>query len=252
MLLLKTRALTKKFGALFAVDDLNLTVEEGSIHSIIGPNGAGKTTLFNLLAGATKPTHGNIVFRERDITSLKVFERCAEGIGRSFQITSVFPGLSVRENIRLAAQSKNNRKFSLFRKTETLKDVEEKTDSVLDRFGLRDLQHKNAETIPYGSQRTLEVAIAIATKPILLLLDEPTSGMSPEDTLNMIALIKELSVDLTTVIIEHHMKVVMSISDTITVLHQGKIIAEGPPKYVQGHQEVMRAYLGEKGHGKPG
>ena len=250
MALLETNALTKAFGALIAVDNVNLTVEEGMIHSIIGPNGAGKTTFFNLLAGVITPTRGNIIFQGSDISSLKVHERCEEGIGRSFQITSIFAALNVRENIRLAAQSKRKEKFSIFRRATDFEDVEERTTAFVDQFGLSAFENQSAETIPYGTQRILEVAIAVATEPVLLLLDEPTSGMSPEDTVKMISLIRTLSGRYTTVLIEHNMNVVMSISDIISVLHQGKIIAEGSPEYVQGHEEVMRAYLGEKVYGK--
>jgi branched-chain amino acid transport system ATP-binding protein len=248
-MLLETKAVTKAFGALIAVYELDLAVEKGMVHSIIGPNGAGKTTLFNMLAGVYPPTSGRILFQGKDITSLKVFERSRAGIGRSYQITSIFPDLTVRENVRLAAQSRGKNNFSFFRKATDLKDVEEKTTAILDRFELTEFQDQSAATIPYGSQRSLEVAIAVATEPLLLLLDEPTSGMSPEDTHKMIGLIKRLPEDYTTVLIEHHMNVVMSISDKITVLHQGKIIAEGSAEFVQKDKDVMRAYLGERGYG---
>lgn len=245
MPLLETKAVTKRFGALTAVDNVDLTVDKGTIHSIIGPNGAGKTTLFNMLAGVYPPTSGTVTFQERDITSLKVYERSHVGIGRSYQVTSIFPELTVRENVRLAVQSRGKNNFSMLQKASKLKEVEEKTTAILDEMGLREFEDQKAETIPHGSQRSLEVAIAHATEPILLLLDEPTSGMTPEDTHKMIDLIKKISKGYTTVLIEHHMTVVMSISDRITVLHQGRIIAEGPPESVQKNKEVMRAYLGE-------
>jgi len=246
MPLLETKALTKSFGALIAVNDINLIVEKGMIHSIIGPNGAGKTTLFNLLAGTYPPTTGTITFNGENITSLKVFERSRIGIGRSYQITTIFSELTVHENVRLAVQSRGKKNFSMLRKATDLKEVEEKTAGILDEIGLREFKDQKAGTIPYGSQRSLEVAIAFATDPILLLLDEPTSGMGVEDTHKMIDLIKKVSKGFSTVLIEHHMNVVMSISDNITVLHQGSIIAEGPPGSVQKNKEVMKAYLGEK------
>jgi len=245
MSLLETKGLTKTFGALIAVDNVDLTVEKGTIHSIIGPNGAGKTTLFNMLAGVYPPTSGTTIFQGRDITSLKVFERSRIGIGRSFQITSVFPELTVRENVRLAVQSRGKDSFNLLRKASDLKEVELKTTAILEEIGLRGFEGQRAGSIPYGSQRSLEVAIAVATEPILLLLDEPTSGMTPEDAQKMSDLIKKISKGYTTVLIEHHMKVVMSISDKVTVLHQGEIIAEDHPEAVQKNKEVKHAYLGE-------
>ena len=182
MSLLETKALTKTFGALIAVDNVDLTVEKGTIHSIIGPNGAGKTTLFNMLAGVYAPTSGTVTFQGKDIASLKVFKRSLVGISRSYQVTSIFSELTVRENVRLAVQSRGKNNFSMLRKASELKEVEEKTTTVLDEMGLREIEDQKAGTIPHGSQRSLEVAIALATEPILLLLDEPTSGMTPEDT----------------------------------------------------------------------
>jgi len=244
MTLLEAKGLTKTFGALTAVNNVDLTVEKGVIHSIIGPNGAGKTTLFNLLSGVYQPTSGTIKFQGRDITSSKLYERSRIGLGRSFQITSIFPELTVRENVRLSVQSRGKKNFSMLRKATEMKDVEEKTSVVLEEMELREFKDKRAGTIPYGSQRSVDMAIALATEPILLLLDEPTSGMTPEDTYKMIVLIKRISERYTIILIEHHMNVVMSISDEITVLHLGKIIAKGSPEFVKESEEVKRAYLG--------
>ncbi len=246
MPLLETKALRKSFGALLAVNDINLAIEKEMVHSIIGPNGAGKTTLFNLLAGAYAPTSGTITFNGKDITPLKTFQRSRIGIGRSYQITTLFSELTVHENVWLAVKSRSKNNFNMFRKASDLKEVEEKTTAILDEMGLRELKDQKAGTIPYGSQRSLEVAIAVATDPILLLLDEPTSGMSVDDTHKMIDLIKRISKGFSTVLIEHHMNVVMSISDKITVLHHGSIIAEGSPESIQKNKEVMEAYLGER------
>ena len=244
MVLLETRGLTKAFGALVAVNRVNLAVEEKITHSIIGPNGAGKTTLFNLLAGIYPPTSGSIKFQGADITPLEVFRRSHIGIGRSFQTTSIFPKLTVRENVRLAIQSRGKKNFRMLQKASDMKEVEDKTTAILEEVDLRGFEERTAGTIPYGTQRSLDMAIALATDPSLLLLDEPTSGMTPEDTLKVTTLIKRISERRTTVLIEHHMKVVMSISDKITVLHQGNIIAEGPPELIKGNEEVKRAYLG--------
>ena len=244
MALLETKGLTKSFGALNAVSDVDLTVEKGVIHSIIGPNGAGKTTLFNLLSGVYQPTSGNIKFQGRDITSSKLYERSRIGVGRSFQITSIFPELAVRENVRLSVQSRGKKNFSVLRKATEMKEVEDKTTVVLEKMELRKFEDQRAGTIPYGSQRSLDMAIALATEPILLLLDEPTSGMTPEDTHKMIKLIKKISRLYTIILIEHHMNVVMSISDEITVLHQGRILTQGHPDFVKENEEVKRAYLG--------
>lgn len=244
MQVLETKSLSKAFGALVAVEDVDLAVEEGVIHSVIGPNGAGKTTLFNLLSGVYHPTSGTIKFQGRDITSFKLHERSRIGVGRSFQITSIFPELTVRENVRLSVQSRGDKNFRMLRRATQLKDVEDKTTTFLDQMELRQFEDQKAGTIPYGSQRSLDVAIALATEPDLLLLDEPTSGMTPEDTQKMIALIKAISKNYTIVLIEHHMNVVMSISDKITVLHQGRIIAEGHPESIKENEEVRQAYLG--------
>ena len=244
MILLETINLNKQFGALQAVRDVNLRIEEKTIHSIIGPNGAGKTTLFNMVAGVYSPTAGTIIFQGKNITNLKVHERSRLGIGRSYQVTSIFPELTVKENIRLAVQSRGNRNFRIFQNADRLKDVESRTTSILDEVGLKDIALEKAGAVSYGYQRSLEVGIALATNPILLLLDEPTSGMPPDEARRMMNLIKKVSKGLTILLIEHHMAVVMSISDRITVLHQGTVIAEGRPEEIQQNEKVKRAYLG--------
>lgn len=244
MPLLQTDRLTKSFGALMAVCEVDLTVTAGTVHAIIGPNGAGKTTLFNLLAGVFPPSEGKLVFDGSDISRLKVHQRARIGIGRSYQVTSIFPELSVHENVRLAVQSRGRHNFSLFRRAIGLTEVAQQADAILSEMGLIDLRDQVASTIPYGSQRSLDVAIALATDPKLLLLDEPTSGMSPDDTLKMISLVERISKQYTIVLIEHHMNVVMSISDRITVLSQGRVIADGSPEEIQRNDEVKQAYLG--------
>jgi branched-chain amino acid transport system ATP-binding protein len=244
MILLETVNLSKQFGALQAVRDVNLRIEERAIHSVIGPNGAGKTTLFNAVAGVFLPTSGRILFQGNDITNSKIYERSHLGIGRSYQVTSIFPELTVKENIRLAVQSRGNRNFRIFQNANRLKDVESRTTSILDEVGLKDIAIEKAGAVSYGYQRSLEVGIALATNPILLLLDEPTSGMPPDEARRMMNLIKRISQGLTVLLIEHHMEVVMTISDRITVLQQGKVIAEGKPEEIQKNESVKRAYLG--------
>lgn len=247
MITLKTEKLTKKFGAMAAVSDVDLLVKEGEIHSIIGPNGAGKTTLFNMLAGTFPSTSGRIWFEDREITGKKPYEISQIGIARSYQVTNIFPVLSIKENVRLSAQSRTKHNFSFFRKAASLREVEEKTLAVLEQVGLSDIMHHKAAEVSYGVQRALEVAIALATSPRLLLLDEPTSGMPHEDSFKIMDLIKKISKGLTIILIEHRMHVVMSVSDVITVMAQGKVIAEGPPDEVRRNEEVIRAYLGSSG-----
>lgn len=247
MMTLKTEKLTKKFGAMAAVSDVDLLVKEGEIHSIIGPNGAGKTTLFNMLAGTFPSTSGRIWFEDREITDKKPYEISQIGIARSYQVTNIFPVLSIKENVRLSAQSRTKHNFSFFRKASSLREVEEKTLAVLEQVGLADIMHHKAAEVSYGVLRALEVAIALATSPRLLLLDEPTSGMPHEDSFKIMDLIKKISKGLTIILIEHRMHVVMAVSDVITVMAQGKIIAEGPPDEVRRNEEVIRAYLGSSG-----
>ena len=180
----------------------------------------------------------------KNISTMKAYKRARIGIGRSYQVTSIFPELTVRENVRVAVQATGNHNFSLLRPAESLSDCMDKTTAILEEMGLTSLADQIASTIPYGSQRSLDVAIALATEPKLLLLDEPTSGMSPEDTLKMIDLIERISERYTITLIEHHMSVVMSISDKITVLSQGMVIAEGAPDEIQQNEDVKNAYLG--------
>ncbi len=247
MEILRTERLTKAFGALTAVNQVDLLVREGEIHSIIGPNGAGKTTLFNMLAGQLSPTSGKIWLKDQEITGWRPFQISHAGIGRSYQVTNIFPVLSIKENVRLGVQSRTKSNFSLFRKASSLKEVEEKTLQVLEEVGLTGIMNKKASEVSYGDQRALEIAIALATSPRLLLLDEPTSGMPHEDSFRIMDLIKRISKGLTIVLIEHRMHVVMTISGVITVMAQGKVIAEGPPAEVKKNEEVIRAYLGSSG-----
>lgn len=246
--LLETEGLTRQFGSLIAVDDVDLSVEAGEFRSVIGPNGAGKTTLFNLISGALAPTEGRVVFDGEDVTELSPDQRTRQGMARSFQISTVFSGLSVRENVRLAAQAAFDEGFSARESFLTPKDefadVNERTEAVLERSELTERADELAKSLAYGDRRRLEIAIVLATDPDVILLDEPTAGMSAEETKATMDLIDEVLADRTLLLIEHDIDLVMRVSDRITVLHQGAILAEGTPEEVADDEDVHDAYLG--------
>lgn len=242
--ILETKELTKSFGSLVAVNEIFFTLYEGEIRAIIGPNGAGKTTFFSLLMGRLFPDKGKIFFKGEDITKLSVVERSHKGISTSFQITNIFPRRSTFENVRIAVQSRN--KFhNPFIPIERLDGVNRKTIEILKFMGLDQEEGALAFNLSHGDQRKLEVAIALATEPSLLLLDEPTAGMSLKETTATIELIRKIkeTKDLTIIIIEHDMKVIMEIADIISVFHYGKLIAEGSPDEIKRNEEVQEVYL---------
>ncbi len=246
--ILETDGLSKRFGAFTAVDDVDLTVRPGEFRSIIGPNGAGKTTLFNLLSGALPASRGTIRFDGAVITDLSPQERVRRGIGRSFQILNIFGELSVRENVRLAAQSAHREEYgvleSLFKPTDRYEVINERTDDVLETVDLASLAHEEANALDYGGKRRLEIGMVLATDPKIVLFDEPTAGMSIEETDRTIDLIEEVLADRTLLLIEHDIELVMELSDRITVLNQGQVIAEGRPSAIAEDQAVQDAYLG--------
>ena len=244
--ILEAHNLRKQFGALVAVDDVSLSVRRGSLHAIIGPNGAGKTTLFNLLSGTLKPTAGQVIFGGRDITRLPVYRTIHLGIGRSFQITNIFPSLSVFENIRLAAQALGNDNFKFWRSAAHFNLYEARTWEVIDLVGLRERAHTPARTLPHGDQRKLELGVILAPDPQVLMLDEPTAGMASEQVPELIALIQGIqrAGGKTIMLVEHNMNVVMNVSDTITVMHMGRVLAEGTPAAIAKNKDVQTAYLG--------
>lgn len=242
-IILETRGLEKDFGGIKAVSQVDFKLPKGVIRSIIGPNGAGKTTFFNLLAGRLKPTAGRIIYRGRDITTLPQHKVCRLGLTKSHQITSIFPKLSVFENVRLAAQMRVTR-FNFWGRYDRLPQANAKASEILDEIGLSDKKDVVATNLSYGDQRYLEIGITLATEPQILLLDEPTAGMTPAETQDTVKLVKKLSKNLTIVIVEHDMSVVMGISDSITVLHNGFILAEGSPEEIHNNQDVQRVYLG--------
>lgn len=244
--ILEARHLRKEFGGLVAVDDVSLAIQEFSLHSIIGPNGAGKTTLFNMISGVLRPTRGEVIFKGRNITHLPVHRIAHEGIGRSFQITNIFPTLSVMENIRLSAQAMGNDNLNLFKSVSDLKKYILKAEEVMDLVGLRGRESALALNLSHGEKRKLEIGIMLASDPALLLLDEPTAGMSSEQVpalLEIIMKIRSLGTK-TIVLVEHRMDMVMSISDRITVMHLGNVLAEGTPREISNTQSVQDAYLG--------
>jgi branched-chain amino acid transport system ATP-binding protein len=245
MPLVRTELLTKSFGALTAVNAVTLAVEEGSLHSVIGPNGAGKTTLFNLLTGQQAPTSGRIIFDGRDIAGTAPHRIAHLGIARSFQRTSIFPTLSIVDNVWLAAFARQESWRGLaWRRANAYPELTQRALGVLGEVGLAEKASLPAGLISHGEQRQLELAIALAAAPRLLLLDEPAAGLSPDETRKMVALVRKLKGRYTVLLIEHKIDVVMSMSDRISVMHFGSVIAEGSPEEIRRNADVRRAYLG--------
>jgi branched-chain amino acid transport system ATP-binding protein len=244
--ILETNRLRKEFGALVAVANVSVKVRPGTIHSIIGPNGAGKTTFFNLLSGNLEPTSGRVVFKGRDITRLPLHRTAHLGIGRSFQITNIFPNLTVLENIRLACQALGKGNFAMVSSPHRYSQYEERAWDVIRQVGLEQEALVPARTLPHGGQRKLELGIILAADPEVLLLDEPTAGMAAEQVPELIDLIQDVQEagNKTVMLVEHNMNVVMSISDRITVMHQGQVLAEGTPAEIAADEVVQSAYLG--------
>ena len=243
--ILETRALTKSFGALTAVNGVSLSIEAGSLHSVIGPNGAGKTTLFNLLTGSFAPTSGRIILDGKDITGTPASRIAHLGLARSFQRTNVFPAFSLFDNVWVASFATGSRGLDLpGASCSDYPEVAERARQALADVGLIDKAEQLAREISHGEQRQLELAIALAAAPRVLLLDEPAAGLSPEETRKMVALVRTLKGRYTIVLIEHKMDIIMSVSDRISVMHFGSLIAEGTPGEIQKNAEVRRAYLG--------
>ncbi len=245
MAILETKSLTKSFGALSAVNGVSLSIEAGSLHSIIGPNGAGKTTLFNLLTGTFAPTSGSILFAQKDITGTPAHRIAHLGLARSFQRTNLFPAFSLFDNVWVAAFATGRSwKGLLWKSSNRYPEAAERARQALADVGLSDKKEQLAREISHGEQRQLELAIALAAAPRVLLLDEPAAGLSPEETQKMVALVRRLKGRYTIVLIEHKMDIIMSVSDRISVMHFGSVIAEGAPAEIRRNPEVRRAYLG--------
>jgi branched-chain amino acid transport system ATP-binding protein len=246
-IILETHNLRKDFGGLVAVANVSIKVKAHSLHSIIGPNGAGKTTFFNLLSGNIVPTSGRVIFKGRDITDLPAHRTAHLGIGRSFQITNVFPNLTVLENVRLAAQALGGDNFKFWQHYRSFARYEDRARQIITQVGLADQTTLPARTLPHGGKRKLELGILLAADPELLLLDEPTAGMAREEIPLLVEVIEQIrrQGNKTIMLVEHKMDVVMNVSDWITVMHQGQILAEGTPAEIAANEVVQSAYLGE-------
>jgi branched-chain amino acid transport system ATP-binding protein len=242
--ILETRDLTREFKGFVAVSGVNLKVRRGHIHALIGPNGAGKTTCFNLLTQFLAPTRGQILYKGREITGSSPAAVARLGLVRSFQISAVFPHLTVIENVRIALQRKRGNSFDFWRAGSVLGELNGRARELLDAVGLSAFEDAIAVELPYGRKRALEIATTLALDPEMMLLDEPTAGMTHEDVERIAALIKRVAADRTVLMVEHNLSVVSNLSDYITVLSRGEIIAEGDYASVSNHAEVIKAYLG--------
>lgn len=242
--MLELRGLHKFLGEAKIINGVSLSVRRGECHAIIGPNGAGKTTLFHLISGNYAPDEGKIIFNGRNISGLPPHKINRMGLARSFQITNVFPGLSVLENVRAVILSKHRKRFNLFRNVERMPRINLESFEILKQLGLADKAEAFAGELSYGQQRALEIGLAIASNPQMILLDEPTAGMSMDETREAVELIERVTRGKTLVVIEHDMDVVFSLADNITVINYGEVLASGLPEEIRGHEDVRRAYLG--------
>ena len=242
--LLQTRSLTKEFRGFRAVSDVDLVVQTGTVHALVGPNGAGKTTLFNLLTGFLEPTSGTIEYDGQDITGKRPEDIAHLGIARSFQITSLFDALTLREHLELALASRTGLGMRFWQSVTRFGRFDDRATALLDQVGLADLSALPAGSLAYGQKRALELALALALDPKLLLLDEPTAGMGVEDVDRTIALVKQVAEGRTVVLVDHNMHVVGSLAHTVTVLQSGQVLAEGPYEQVRQDPRVVEAYLG--------
>jgi branched-chain amino acid transport system ATP-binding protein len=247
-LILETRGLTKEFRGFTAVRGVDLQVRRGTIHALIGPNGAGKTTVFNLLTKFLEPSAGQIYYNGREITTERPAVVARRGLVRSFQISAVFPHLTVRENVRIALQRPLGNSFHFWRSERVLGRLNQRAEELLDAVGLTGFAGNPAVALPYGRKRALEIATTLALEPEMLLLDEPMSGLGQEDIGRISALIREAARDRTVLMVEHNLSVVADLSQTITVLTRGRVLAEGDYQTVSSNPEVVEAYMGT-GHG---
>jgi branched-chain amino acid transport system ATP-binding protein len=240
--ILRTEHLTMRFGGLTAVNNVSLTIPRGEVRAIIGPNGAGKSTFFNCVTGVLRPTSGHIFLNGEDVAGLPPHRISHKGIARSYQITNILPGATVLENARIAAQSRHH-SWSLLRHHQSYRDLLDRALAALSSVGLREKEAELAANLSHGEQRNLEIAIALATEPELLCLDEPTAGMSVSETHATAELVRRIATNLTILIVEHDMEVVMGLADRVTVFHYGEVLAEGTPAEIQANARVQEVYL---------
>jgi branched-chain amino acid transport system ATP-binding protein len=244
--ILELKEIYKDFDGLEVLFGINLAIQEGERHAIIGPNGAGKSTLFNLITGKYLPSRGQIFFKGQDVTGTSPFKLNRSGMARSFQITNIFRTMNVFQNVRNAILSKNKIRYNMFSSLSRMDEVNRQTEKMLEQIGLVDRKDAVAGELSYGQQRALEIGLTIATDPDLILLDEPTAGMSSEETREAVKLIERVTAGKTLVIVEHDMEVVFSIANRISVIYYGEVLASGPPGEIRQDQKVKDAYLGEE------
>jgi branched-chain amino acid transport system ATP-binding protein len=243
--LLETVSVTMRFGGLTALDHITYSIEEGGVRGIIGPNGAGKTTLFNVITGELKPTSGKIFLRGKDITCFTPHIICQEGLSRTFQLTFIFPEMTVYDSIWVGVNSRAKRPWNPVILAHHAADISQKTQEICHLVGLEEKMNELASNLSYGDQKILEIAMALSTQPSLLLLDEPTQGVSPKEADHISEVIEKLSKRITIILIEHSMDVVLRLCHIITVLNEGRVVAEGSPDEIRKNEEVQRIYLGE-------
>jgi branched-chain amino acid transport system ATP-binding protein len=246
MALLELDGLTKRYGGIVAVDHVTMRIEADEVRAVIGPNGAGKTSLFHLITGVVKATEGIVRFADQDVSGLPAYVRCQRGMSRTFQLTSLFPEMSARDNTKLAAQARDGKRWMPFGGAGVFHSAAQRGDAALERLGLTHVADRPAGLLSHGDQRLLEVAMALAQQPRLLLLDEPTQGLSVEETAQAVEVLHSLfaSGGLTVLLVEHDMEVVFRLAHKITVLHRGSVIADGDPDTVKADEGVQNAYLG--------
>ncbi|RZI68689.1 ABC transporter ATP-binding protein [Variovorax guangxiensis] len=249
MSLFRIEGLVKRFGGLLATDHVNLTVDAGEIHALIGPNGAGKTTLVNLISGLLKADAGRIWLGDHDITPLKDHQRVGAGLSRCFQVTRVFAKETVHDNLMLAVQAHAGSSLRFMAPRANESELVSKAEALAERVGLTSERHRIAGTLPHGAQRALDVALALAARPKLLLLDEPMAGMGPDESARMVALIESLRSEMAILLIEHDMDAVFRLATRLTVLVQGKVLMTGTADEVRGHPDVQAVYLGTEAEG---
>ncbi len=244
--ILELQGVYKDFDGLEVLFGINMGIQQGERHAVIGPNGAGKSTIFNIITGKYVPSKGKIFFKGQDVTGTSPYKLNRRGLARSFQITNIFRTMTVFQNVRNAILSKNKIRYNMFSRLDRMKDINEQTERVLEQIGLLDRKDVTAGLLSYGQQRALEIGLTIATEPDLILLDEPTAGMSSEETREAVKLIGRVTQGKALIIVEHDMEVVFSLADRITVIYYGEVLASGPPDEIRQNQKVKDAYLGEE------